>query len=240
MPRKDPTPATLKALFAKSGNRCAFTKCSNAVVDDLNIFVGEVCHIHAVLKKDARFDASKTDDDLRHYDNLILMCHAHHKRIDTRADLYSADDLRLMKSTHEAQHDNRQFAVDTSVLSQAALQIVQDDWEPRLDSAIEILYYSIQRERVSQAEMNHVSSNVAGITDAQLFVTYTKLFQKLPTADQLELYREQEEWRAQRNVYAQKQIESHGGSLARLEYSEAFSEFTKLRIEDLKKRITVV
>jgi hypothetical protein len=58
MERKGPTPATLKALFAKSGNHCAFPKCSNVLVDDLNIFVAEVCHIHAVFLKDARYDAS--------------------------------------------------------------------------------------------------------------------------------------------------------------------------------------
>ena len=136
MARKDPTPATLKALFAKSGNRCAFSKCNNGLVDDLNIFVGEVCHIHAVLKKDARYDSTKSDDELRHYDNLILMCHAHHRRVDTRGDLYSADTLRAMKAEHEALYEQGHFAVDDSVLAQAALQIVQEDWAPYLDSAV--------------------------------------------------------------------------------------------------------
>ena len=87
--------------------------------------------------------------------------------------------------------------------------------------------------------MNRVSANVAQITDAQLFVTYTKLFQTLSPADQIDLYREQEDWRVKRRAYAESQIESHGGSLARLEYSEAFSEFTKKRIDELLSRIKV-
>lgn len=237
MARKEPTPATIKALFAKSGNRCAFTKCTNSLVDDLNIFVGEVCHIHAVLKRDARYDASKSDDELRHYDNLILMCHAHHKRVDTRQDLYSAETLREMKAKHESLGEQSSFDVDDSVLKQAALQIVQEDWAPYLDSAIELLYETLEEGHVTQSKLNHVSANIAQIANAQLFVTYTKLFQTLSPADQIDLYREEEEWRAKRLAYAEGQIESHGGSMARLEYSEAFNEFTKQRIDELLSRI---
>jgi uncharacterized protein YecT (DUF1311 family) len=237
MARKDPTPATLKALFAKSGNRCAFTKCTNCLVDDLNIFVGEVAHINAVLKKDARFDATKSDDELRHYDNLILMCHQHHKRVDARADLYSADILRAMKAEHEAKHEQNQFTVDESVLGQAAFQIIQEDWAPQLDYAVEFLYDALEEGHVTQAKMNHVSANVAEITDAQLFVVYTRLFQKLSPADQLDLYREQENWRIKRRAYAESRVESHGGSMAPLEHGEAFSEFTKSRINELLARI---
>ena len=179
MPRKDPTPATLKALFAKCGNCCAFSKCSNGLVDDLNIFVGEVCHIHAVSQKDARYDATKSNDQLRHFDNLMLMCHPHHKRVDTREDLYPADTLRAMKAEHEAMYEQDQFAVDDSVLAQAALQIVQDDWAPYLDSAVELLYDTLQEGHVSQSKMNQVSANVAEIMDAQLFVVYTRLLQRM-------------------------------------------------------------
>jgi uncharacterized protein YecT (DUF1311 family) len=235
--RKDPTPATLKALFAKSGNRCAFSKCTNALVDDLNIFVGEVCHIHAIRKKDARYDPSKSDDELRHFDNLMLMCHAHHRRIDSRADLYSADMLREMKLEHETLCASEDFTADDSVVVQAALQIVQEDWSPYLDSAIELLYETLQDEHVTQGKMNYVSANVATINDAQLFVAYTKLFQTLSPAGQIDLYREQEQWRTARRAYAESQVESHGGSLARLERNEAFSEFTKKRIEELAVRI---
>lgn len=237
MARKDPTPATLKALFAKSGNRCAFSKCSNVLVDDLNILVGEACHIHAVRKKDARYDSSKSDDELRHYDNLMLMCHAHHKRVDGRPELYPADVLREMKFEHESLHGRDKFAPGDSVVAQAALQIVQDDWSPYLESASELLYDSLQEGQVTQGKMNYVSANVAAITDAQLFVVYTKLFQTLSATDQIDLYREQEEWRTARRAYAESQMDSEGGSLARLERNEAFREFTKKRIEELSARI---
>ena len=196
-----------------------------------------MAHIHAVLKKDARFDTAKSDDDLRHYDNLILLCHAHHKRVDAREDLYTAGALRAMKTEHEALYEKGQFAIDDSVLAQATLQIVQEDWEPYLDSAVDLIYSTLEDGFISQAKMNHVSRNVASISDAQLFVVYTKLFQSLKPADQIDLYREQEVWINQRISYSESCIESHGGSLAPLEYNEAFVEFTKKRINELTGRL---
>lgn len=71
--RKRPTESTIKALFAKSGNQCSFPKCNHALIDDKNLVIGELCHINAVNKKDARFDPSLSDNELREYDNLILL-----------------------------------------------------------------------------------------------------------------------------------------------------------------------
>lgn len=239
MARKDPTPATLKALFAKSGNRCAYPNCAHALVDDLNIFVGEVCHIHAVNKKDARYDANKTDDELRGYGNLILMCHAHHKRSDTREDLYPADRLRRMKAEHEAKSENGGFGVDDSLLAQMTRQVIQDDWYPHLEPAIEDMY-GLLNEFSSQPQMNRVSRNAAEVADAQLFITYSKLFQTLRPKEQIQLYQEQGDWMEERDRFATSQIESHGGSLAPLEYTEAFREFTGRRIHELSSRLKAV
>jgi len=85
----------------------------------------------------------------------------------------------------KALYEQRQFAVNDSVLAQAALQIIQEDWSPHLDSAIELLYDTLQQDHVGQGRMNYVSANVAQIIDAQLFVTYTKLFQTLSPSDQI-------------------------------------------------------
>ena len=66
--RKQPTPSTIKALFAKSGNQCAFSDCTHPLVDELNILVGELCHISAVNEKDARFEV-----EMRHFMTLVGM-----------------------------------------------------------------------------------------------------------------------------------------------------------------------
>ena len=41
------TPKTeiLRALFARSGNQCAFPVCAQPLVNDKNKFIAQVCHI---------------------------------------------------------------------------------------------------------------------------------------------------------------------------------------------------
>ena len=42
-----PTSKTMKSLFARSGNRCAFPDCYVPLVEENGIVTGEVCHIKA-------------------------------------------------------------------------------------------------------------------------------------------------------------------------------------------------
>jgi hypothetical protein len=48
------------------------------------------------------------------------------------------------------------FDVDESVLVQAAMQIVQEDWEPYLDPAVEFLHDTLQEGRVTLGRLNRV------------------------------------------------------------------------------------
>jgi hypothetical protein len=73
MDRLPPKPSTIKALFARSGNQCAFEGCDRPIVDDLNLFVGEVCHIYPVCKGEARYNHTISSEDLRSFENLVLL-----------------------------------------------------------------------------------------------------------------------------------------------------------------------
>ncbi len=55
---------------------------------------------------------------------------------------------------------------------------------------------------------------------------------------QRELFREQQQWLRDRATEAAAQVQSKGGSLAALEYSGAFSDFTKKRIAELRRRMS--
>ena len=96
-----PTLATLKALFAKSGNVCAFPDCVEPLVTEDGLFVGTVCHIEGRSKKGPRYNPVSTNDERRHYNNLILLCYPHHRRIDMDLEKYTADRIRDMKRRHE-------------------------------------------------------------------------------------------------------------------------------------------
>lgn len=99
MPR--PSLATLKSLFAKSSNRCAFPKCTVNVVQG-DTLLGHVCHIKGAKPESARYDAAQNDGE-RHSDtNLIILCPNHHSVIDDDAETYTVERLRRMKTEHEA------------------------------------------------------------------------------------------------------------------------------------------
>jgi hypothetical protein len=118
MARKSPKQATLRALFAKSGNVCAFPGCSQELVTNDNLYVGEVCHIEAAEPKGPRFNPESDDEERRSFENLLLMWHAHHRRVDTDSETYPVDRLRQMKAEHESAASRDAFQVDASVIFQ--------------------------------------------------------------------------------------------------------------------------
>ena len=74
--RLEPTKETIRELFAKSGNICAFTGCNRLMIDEDGTFIGQICHIEGV--KGERFNPKMTNEERRAPENLMLMCHEHH------------------------------------------------------------------------------------------------------------------------------------------------------------------
>ena len=118
MSPEDPKPSTIRALFAKSGNVCAFPGCTHELVTGDNLFVAQVCHIEAAKPRAARYNPSSLKEDLRSYNNLMILCYAHHRRIDSDPGTYPVKRLRQMKAEHELRMQNRVFEADASVVSQ--------------------------------------------------------------------------------------------------------------------------
>ncbi len=120
-------------------------------------------------------------------------------------------------------------------------KLIPSDWQPSL-SALEAKCKSElepkQRHAPSQRELNDISSRLADVYDAELFITYVRLLNALDAKAQRELFREQQQWLRDRATEAAAQVQSKGGSLAALEYSGAFSDFTKKRIAELRRRMS--
>ncbi|MBI2887377.1 MAG: HNH endonuclease [Chloroflexi bacterium] len=91
------------ALFALSGNQCAFPECSEPMFDaGTGTILGEVCHIYAQSPGGPRYNGGLSAEELHSIGNLILLCRAHHKIVDEHPDKYSADHLRRIKAEHES------------------------------------------------------------------------------------------------------------------------------------------
>jgi hypothetical protein len=98
---KEPSPTTIKRLFALSNNRCAFPRCISPIITPSGSVIGKICHINARSKGGPRYDAKQTDEEGNSFANLMLLCGTHHDVIDKQPKVYTADLLREMKQTHE-------------------------------------------------------------------------------------------------------------------------------------------
>lgn len=111
----EPTPATVKRLFALSGNRCAFQNCQAPIVEDSGSVTGVICHIMARSQGGPRYDANQTERQRHSFDNLILMCARHSKLIDSEPDRLAAAKLRKWKANHERYHLRKPSPSDAEV-----------------------------------------------------------------------------------------------------------------------------
>lgn len=94
--------ATIKRLFARSLNRCAFPGCLTPIVDDeTDAMIGEMCHIEGVGKKALRHNKELSKEQRDAYENLILLCSNHHQVIDHDEERFTVAELKKMKAEHE-------------------------------------------------------------------------------------------------------------------------------------------
>ena len=93
--------ATLRLLYAISGNKCAFPNCDHSIFNDEGLYIAQLCHIKGANIGGQRYDNNQSDEERRSYDNLLFMCHRHHKETDNE-DRYDVEKLIEIKVNHEA------------------------------------------------------------------------------------------------------------------------------------------
>lgn len=173
MARLAPNTETLRALFARSGNCCAFPGCTAQLVNTRNKFVGQVCHIEAAEVGGERFNAEQSDEGRRSYSNLILLCYAHH--IETNeVSLYSAEHLHRMKAEHEKRFGQKIFQIDESLLYQVSLEM--DAYWKRIDDLhhnhhiVSELAIEIDASATFLEAADHANSLVANLGEIQRYL----------------------------------------------------------------------
>lgn len=116
MARLAPKFEVLRALFARSGNQCAFPSCTQPLINSKNQFIGQICHIEAALPGGERFNPNQSGDERRNYDNLLLLCYPHHVETNDVVE-YTVEMLKKIKYEHEARFQKNLYIIDEAVLS---------------------------------------------------------------------------------------------------------------------------
>jgi hypothetical protein len=98
--RLAPSRETLRELYLKSGNRCAFPACKKSLFNGKGVFVGQICHIEAAEPGGERFNKTQTNEQRRQASNLVLMCYDHHVETDD-VDRFPVSAMKRIKTEHE-------------------------------------------------------------------------------------------------------------------------------------------
>ena len=102
---------TRRTLWARAAGRCQYAACNKSLIGDLisgaeDRNFGFVAHIVADSPRGPRGDAARSallSDDVN---NLMLLCHVHHKLIDVdEREQHPEDRLLAMKAAHETRVD---------------------------------------------------------------------------------------------------------------------------------------
>lgn len=122
---------TIRRLDTLSGNQCAAPECDKPLIaKDGESIVSKICHIEAASPKGARYNSNMTDEERRHYDNLLLLCDECHVIVDNKANVpkYTVALLCAWKKNHES-IQLAKLAADTSLLAMAINAITKANFD---------------------------------------------------------------------------------------------------------------
>src|SRR5438067_1695875 len=88
--------AEQRKLFARSGNRCAFSDCRRLLTadgspPDRTVVLGEMAHIVAERLQGPRGNSPMPLSERNRAENLVLLCNNHHQLVDSQPQTYAVE-----------------------------------------------------------------------------------------------------------------------------------------------------
>jgi len=122
MSRKAPRSATLKLLYARSGNECAFPGCNHPIFSDNGVYIAQLCHIESAENGGERYNEKQTDEERNSFSNLLFMCHRHHKETNNTLE-YTGERLKQIKKDHEKNFTEQGKEASAEMIRQILFEI---------------------------------------------------------------------------------------------------------------------
>ena len=157
--RLTPKPEVLRELYLKSGNQCAFPGCNHLIMNECGFFIAQLCHIEAAMPGGPRFNPDQTNEERRGYDNLLLLCHAHHKVTDNE-DEYPTGRLKEIKTKHEAIFTNIEDKIISSIVDRTTIRELEAPTS--LKRLHDVLNWGLNQDQLSEcvAEFNDFAARL--------------------------------------------------------------------------------
>lgn len=165
-------PATVRRLDTLSGNQCADPTCDKPLIaKDGKSIISKICHIEAASPDGARYNSKQSDDDRRHFDNLILLCDECHTIIDNKENEgeYPVPLLKKWKKDHESIQLTK-LASNPTLLGAAINAIISADFE---DETLNDLADTNSFDIAKKLEYNAIKRNKPLIEEYKVF--YAKI-----------------------------------------------------------------
>ena len=174
-------PSTVRRLDTLSGNQCAWPGCPKKLIaEDEKSIISKICHIEAASIDGPRYNLKMTDDDRRHFNNLILLCDEHHTIIDNKENenKYPVELLKEWKRNHESKLLHRTLQNQPTLLSVAINAISDINFDDENDDK-DSKPFSID-EKIS---FNAIKRNKALIDEYKIYYSQLNtLYTELETA----------------------------------------------------------
>jgi uncharacterized protein YecT (DUF1311 family) len=155
------------------------------------------------------------------------------QRFKAQSDLIGLQKLQL--ELYAGQHQRIELPAPKD---KTATLILPNEWTPYLDQAVQYLQGELEAWQHGQQGANRISADLGFIQDAKLFQNYVRLYERHALHRREELRKEQQDWLGERQTRAKAAVQSHGGSLAPLEFNNEFIEVTAARIKELEARLS--
>ena len=144
MARISPSAESLKLLYVRSGNECAFPDCDHPIFNDDGLYIAQLCHIKAANEGGQRYDENQTNDERRSPDNLLFMCHRHHKETDDE-NLYSVEKMTEIKTNHETRFTEKGKEASKNMIRQILFES-NYFWKKQSTKLFDLSDLKIERE----------------------------------------------------------------------------------------------
>ena len=131
--------STIRRLDTLSGNECTAPDCDKPLIaKDAQSIISKICHIEAASSDGPRYNPSMTDDERRHYNNLMLLCDECHTIIDNKEneDKYPVELLEEWKANHHSKITQK-LQINDSLLKRAIDAIANCDFEDKSENETE-------------------------------------------------------------------------------------------------------